>query len=255
VRHYAFPPKFGFELATESGVPRGSGLGGSSALGVAVHAVLRRALGKPLGLRERLVREAQLLECRVIGAPTGVQDFYPALYGGVQALWYRDGAVERETLPAGSAEFLESSLILAYTGQSRLSASTNWRVFKNAFEDRGRARKRLRAIGEAALKAREAVLQKDVTLLAEAVSEEWLARRGLAAGIETAAMRRLIAAAKRAGALAAKACGAGGGGCVMFVAREKARPDVERALRRAGARVMAVRIPARGLRVRRVIGS
>lgn len=246
-RRYAFPKGRGWELTTRSGVPRGSGLGGSSALGIALHTVFRRALGMRGIPRERLAAEARTVECAVLGAPAGVQDHYPALYGGAQVLWYRDGGVVREALPAASAAFLERSIVLAYTGQSRLSASTNWRVFRDAFEERRDVRRRLARIGEAALAAREAIVKRDGRQLGEAVAAEWQARRGLAAGIETTRMRDIARAAERAGALASKACGAGGGGCMMFVAREDARSAVEATLRRAGAAVLPVKIAKRGV--------
>jgi D-glycero-alpha-D-manno-heptose-7-phosphate kinase len=245
----------GADIEIGSEAPRGAGLGGSSALGVALHAAFRRALhagGGPRRIGKDLVREAQTVECHVIGAPTGVQDYYPALYGGAQTLWYRGGAVEREPLPHDSLSFLESALVLAYTGQSRLSASVNWRIFKAAFEGRLKVRGHLQAIGEAAFRTREAVLERSVKRLARAMAMEWEARRRLARGIETERMRRLIFLAKESGALAAKACGAGGGGCVVFVIPEGGgrREPVERALSQAGARVLPVRLARRGLRVR-----
>jgi D-glycero-alpha-D-manno-heptose-7-phosphate kinase len=269
-RHYLAPPakrrriggahRGGADIEIGSEAPRGTGLGGSSALGIALHAAFRRALhagGGPRRIGKSLVREAQTVECHVIGAPTGVQDYYPALYGGAQVLWYRGGAVEREPLPHDSLSFLESVLVLAYTGQSRLSASVNWRIFKAAFEGRLKVRDRLQAIGEAAFRMREAILERSVKRLARAMAMEWEARRRLARGIETERMRRLIFLAKESGALAAKACGAGGGGCVVFVIPEGRgrRELVEQALSQAGASVLPVRLARRGLRVRKVFAE
>jgi D-glycero-alpha-D-manno-heptose-7-phosphate kinase len=267
-RHYLAPPsrriggarRGGADIEVGSEAPRGAGLGGSSALGIALHAAFRRALhagGGPRRIGKNLVREAQTVECRVIGAPTGVQDYYPALYGGAQALWYRGGTAEREPLPHDSLPFLESVLVLAYTGQSRLSASVNWRIFKAAFEGRLKVRDRLQAIGEAAFRTREAILERSVKRLARAMAMEWEARRRLARGIETERMRRLIFLARESGALAAKACGAGGGGCVVFVIPEGRgrRELVEQALSQAGARVLPVRLARRGLRARKVFAE
>jgi D-glycero-alpha-D-manno-heptose-7-phosphate kinase len=179
------------------------------------------------------------------------------MYGGVQALWYRGGAVEREPLPRDILPFLESALVLAYTGQSRLSASVNWRIFKAAFEGRLKVRDRLQAIGEAAFRVREAILERSVKGLARAMDMEWEARRRLAPGVETERMRRLVFLAKESGALAAKACGAGGGGCVVFVIPEGRgrRERLEQALSRAGARVLPVRLARRGLRTRKIFAE
>ena len=49
---------------------------------------------KPAGL----IQQAQNLETTIIEAPTGWQDYYPAAYGGVQALWGTPAGVRREAL-------------------------------------------------------------------------------------------------------------------------------------------------------------
>jgi len=56
-------------------------------------------------------------------------------------------------------------------------------------------------------------------------------------------------AAKRAGALSGKVCGAGGGGCIVFLARPENRLRVEQALKEHGARVLEARPRRQGLRI------
>jgi D-glycero-alpha-D-manno-heptose-7-phosphate kinase len=53
--------------------------------------------------------------------------------------------------------------------------------------------------------------------------------------------------ARRAGALAAKVCGAGGGGCLFCFADPDRVPGVRAALTEAGARVLDFQIETRGL--------
>jgi D-glycero-alpha-D-manno-heptose-7-phosphate kinase len=50
--------------------------------------------------------------------------------------------------------------------------------------------------------------------------------------------------------VAAKACGAGGGGCVVFLVKPGAKERVEAALRDSGTAVLPCRIAPHGLRVR-----
>ncbi|HEX6987835.1 MAG TPA: GHMP kinase, partial [Bacillota bacterium] len=63
-------PPGGCELLTANQAPRGSGLGASSALLVALCAALAALCGEPPA-RDRLVRVAADLEAQVIGVPTG----------------------------------------------------------------------------------------------------------------------------------------------------------------------------------------
>jgi D-glycero-alpha-D-manno-heptose-7-phosphate kinase len=53
--------------------------------------------------------------------------------------------------------------------------------------------------------------------------------------------------AAKNGGRAAKVCGAGGGGCAVFMVREEARERVAEALREAGAHLLPFRVARDGL--------
>jgi D-glycero-alpha-D-manno-heptose-7-phosphate kinase len=69
--------------------------------------------------------------------------------------------------------------------------------------------------------------------------------------VSTPEIERMMAAAARAGALASKVCGAGGGGCMITLAGEGNREAVTRALTTEGATPIPFRINRTGLTVRR----
>src|SRR5205814_3069115 len=79
--------------------------------------------------------------------------------------------------------------------------------------------------------------------------EEWKFRRSNYANISTTLIDRLMAVASKTGGRAAKACGAGGGGCVVFMVREGAKERVAQALRMNGGTVLPCRVNPTGLRV------
>src|SRR5271157_5145912 len=79
-----FAPEKGLRLETNSQSPAGAGISGSSALMIATCAALARFTGRDIDL-EKLRVLAQNIEAQIIGVPTGCQDYYPALYGGVSA--------------------------------------------------------------------------------------------------------------------------------------------------------------------------
>jgi D-glycero-alpha-D-manno-heptose-7-phosphate kinase len=68
--------------------------------------------------------------------------------------------------------------------------------------------------------------------------------------ISTPLIDRVIASARRNGALAGKVCGAGGGGCVTLVIDPAARLRVEAAIIAEGAEVLPLRIDRDGVAVR-----
>ena len=65
----------------------------------------------------------------------------------------------------------------------------------------------------------------------------------------TPAIDKLISRAGSAGALAAKVCGAGGGGCVVFLVNPDHQNAVRDAVISAGGRLLDSRIDTEGLRV------
>ena len=86
-------------------------------------------------------------------------------------------------------------------------------------------------------------------LLARLIRAEWNHRKGNAPGITTPLIERLTRVASRHGATAAKVCGAGGGGCVLFYVQDGAKQRVARALAAEGATVLPTGISARGLTI------
>jgi D-glycero-alpha-D-manno-heptose-7-phosphate kinase len=60
---------------------------------------------------------------------------------------------------------------------------------------------------------------------------------------------RLVQVTRPAGAVGAKVCGAGGGGCVLFLVERGAKSRVSEAIQREGATVLPVRVAPGGVRV------
>jgi len=80
-----FEPQGGFTLTTDSEAPAGAGIGGSSAMAVAICAVLDRFTGAGKSKVDwiHISRDAEAI---VINVPTGTQDHYPPAFGGAAAI-------------------------------------------------------------------------------------------------------------------------------------------------------------------------
>jgi len=260
VAHFA--PRSGLTLTTWSEAPPGSGLGGSSALSIAVCAALSRAVPQPSGRGRGAERSgvnqlhdwvalARDIEARVLGVPTGEQDHYPAAYGGAQAIHLEPIRTRREALRLDLAA-LEERLLLVYTGEPRQSGVNNWEVFKKTLDGDRRLRRNFAEIAAVASAMREALLREDWPGVARLLRREWKVRRRNAPAISTPFIDRLIRVAKSSGGQAAKVCGAGGGGCVVFFCPPGRRGRVATALAKAGASLLPFRIARRGARVERL---
>lgn len=246
IRH--FLPDGGAEIRIRSEVPAGSGLGGSSALAIALITALVQWRNLPLRKRE-IIGIAAAAEAAALRTPTGVQDHYPAAYGGFSALWFPLQGCRREALALKRSfpSELHNRLILGYSGVSRFSGANNWEVFKRAFDADRSTLSALREIREAAMRMRQALLESDVERVGNCLRAEWRARVRLTEGIETPETKSLFKSLERAGASAVKICGAGGGGCFLALASDGRRAAVEQAIGEAECRVLDYRFSDSGV--------
>ena len=243
-----FRPAGGFTLTTNSTAPAGAGIGGSSAMAVAICAALDRLTGAGL-TRKDWIHISRDVEAVVIRVPTGTQDHYPPAFGGVAAILLGAGGERREALGC-DVDALEERLMLCYTGKPRQSGINNWEVFRRHIEGDPRIERNLETIAGIARQVRAALERNRWSELGRLMRQEWEYRRRNLRTISTPVIDRIIAAARRQGALAGKVCGAGGGGCVTLLIEPGARARVEAAVAAAGGTLLPVRIDRHGVRVR-----
>jgi len=241
-----FAPKEGLLIETDSESPAGAGISGSSALMIATTAALGRFTDRNLTLEQMRVI-AQNVEAQIINVPTGCQDYYPALYGGMSAIHLNADGIHRETIPV-SLEEVESRFVLAYTGAPRQSGINNWEVFKAHINGDKRVHRNFERIAEIARAMHHELLRADWDGVARLLREEWKLRRTNAPGITTPLIDKLIAVAGKNGGQAAKVCGAGGGGCVIFLVEKGAGSRVATAIGESGGRVLPLQVARDGLR-------
>jgi D-glycero-alpha-D-manno-heptose-7-phosphate kinase len=241
-----FAPKEGFLIETDSESPAGAGISGSSALMIAATAALARFTSRHLTLEQMRVI-AQNIEAQIIKVPTGCQDYYPALYGGVSALHLDADGIHREAVPVPIEE-MESRFVLAYTGAPRQSGINNWEVFQAHINGDKRVFRNFEQIAEIARAMHQALLKAEWEEVARLLRMEWKLRRTNAPRITTPLIDKLIAASLRHGGLAAKVCGAGGGGCVIFLVEKGEASRVANAIGEAGGHVLPLQIARDGLR-------
>lgn len=240
-----FRPTGGFTLTTDSEAPAGAGIGGSSAMAVAICAALDRLTGAGLR-REDWIHISRDVEAIVIRVPTGTQDHYPPAFGGAAAIVLAPGGERREALGCDLDE-LERRLVLCYTGKPRQHGINNWEVFKRHIDGDRRVSRNLEKISIIARGVRAALERNEWNEVGRLMREEWDFRRRNLRTISTPLIDRVISSARRQGALAGKVCGAGGGGCVSLVIDPEARARVEAAVVAAGAKLLPLQIDRGGV--------
>jgi D-glycero-alpha-D-manno-heptose-7-phosphate kinase len=242
-----FRPEGGFTLTTNSEAPAGAGIGGSSAMAVAICAALDRFTGAGKSKVDwiHISRDAEAI---VINVPTGTQDHYPPAFGGAAAIELLPGGERRIELRMNLDE-LERRVVVCYTGKPRQSGINNWEVFKAHIDQKRSVQGNLEHISRVAQQMRGALEGADWKETGQLMHEEWMFRRRTLPTISTKTIDTIIQNARRRGALAGKVCGAGGGGCVVLLIEPDARQSVEKSIVASGGTLLPLVIDRQGVTV------
>ncbi len=263
----------GLRLSTQTGIPRGSGLGTSSIMAGAVLACLGALLAGPANARSggmdaslasldggsvaRLFDEVLCLE-QMLTTGGGWQDQVGGLTGGVKLLTSRPGlpqeiCITPNRLTDDAERGLAARLLLVYTGQQRLAKNLLRSVMGRWMARDTEMVWLLRQIGQLAQAMRYALEAGDLGCFGALLSEHWELNKRMDAGCTNPFIDELFAvlAPYIAGG---KLAGAGGGGFVMAIARDaSAVEELAKALasRYPGTpvRVWPCAVPHEGLQI------
>lgn len=203
-------------LEYHADIPTSSGLGTSGVMNVVWLALTTHFKDKT-----KLAELAYDIE-RATGVVGGKQDQYAAVFGGINFMEFKNKKVKVNHLRLSKPliKKLENRLFLYYTGP-RLSSKFNQLVLNHILKKEKNTIETLKEIVKNTKQMYRALLKKDLNTFADLLNQEWILRKKLHPKITTKKIEKTITFAKQNGALAAKVCGAGGGGCILFYTTNK----------------------------------
>ena len=239
-----------FFITTRSDAPPGSGLGTSAAMGVALIGALSHHVSRPF-LPAEVAEMASEIEREELGIRGGKQDQYASAIGGFQFMEFHGDTVRTSPLRLSPRTLfeLQKHLVLCYTGKSRLSGDIHERVadaFSKGDPDTTVAIANLKRIARV---MKERLLLGDLEGSATLLSENWDNQKRLHPSVTNEQIDELFAIAAESGAAGGKACGAGGGGCVVFLAKPDHEHILRQALQDGGARMLDFVFDMHGLQI------
>jgi D-glycero-alpha-D-manno-heptose-7-phosphate kinase len=233
-------PQRGFRLQTSSQSPVGGGLGGSSSLTISILKAFEKMTREQFRDSHGRVHVAHNLEAAVLNTPTGTQDYYPADSGGLCLLHYDMNGIHLRTLSTEGTPFAEQFL-LVYTGKAHHSGLNNFEVLSRAVQKDKTTLKALWDLKSIADDMASACQARDWSQLPQLFRREFEARIRLAPAFSSPEIEKLADVSLKAGALAVKICGAGGGGCVLVWCPPGGREVVSQACQKAGFQVLSAK--------------
>jgi len=239
IQNYNKGQPIALELSTFCDAPVGSGLGSSSTLVVGMIKAFVELLNLPFDdyAIAHLAFKIERIDCGLQG---GRQDQYSATFGGFNFMeFYADDHAIVNSLRVKNWIIceLEASLVLYFTGVSRESARIIADQSSNVRSGAVDALGAMHNIKQEALVMKECLLRGDFDGVVESMLQGWENKKRSAKTVSNPQIDEIYDGARRAGALAGKVSGAGGGGFMWFFVPAEKRMDVVRSLNDFGGQI------------------
>ena len=211
------------ELTTLADIPAGSGLGSSGSFTTALLKALFTHYHRPLQ-QEELAEKACNIEIERLGEPIGKQDQYIAAYGGITSfIFQKNGKVIGKPLkiPMQTLLELEDHLLLFFTGFSReagiILKDQNTRSLQNDQE----MLSNLHYVKDLGYRCKEYLEKGKIQSFGDLMHEHWEHKKKRSGGMSNPMIDKWYQLAMDNGAIGGKLVGAGGGGFLMFMAKDR----------------------------------
>ena len=218
------------EIASFASLPAKTGLGSSSSFSVALVKCLHAFNGKKIDKGEA-AEAASRLEIELLSEPIGKQDQYAASFGGFNVYTFNADdtvSIEPVLLDYKKRLALEDHTMLFFTGITRIASSVLTEQKANIGNQNKFETMKEMAASVPTFKAK--LLAGDFKGLGEMLHQSWLKKKSLASNVSSSTIDDLYNAGVSAGAWGGKVLGAGGGGCVMFLAPVEKKAAVRTAV-------------------------
>ncbi len=224
-----------FTLTTYVDAPKGSGMGTSSTITVAILGAFVEWLNLPLGEYDiaKLAYEIEREDLQMAG---GKQDQYAATFGGVNFMEFYEDKVIVNPLRVRQQYLseLEFNLLLYYTGTSRLSAKIIEKQADSFTHKKNKSVEAAHKVKEQAVRMKEALLMGKLNEIGEILDFGWQYKKQMAPGISNEVIDNIYDTARKAGATGGKISGAGGGGFMTLYCPNNTRYEVMKELEKFG---------------------
>jgi D-glycero-alpha-D-manno-heptose-7-phosphate kinase len=237
------------EITTLADIPAGTGLGSSGSFTTALIKALYTHRKRHI-YQEELAELACHIEIDRLGEPIGKQDQYIAAVGGLTCFtFHRDGSVTAVPLKISMETMfdLEDNLLLFFTGFSRSASGILKDQKVKSQENNAEMLANLHYVKELGLRSRAALESGDAKLFGELMHEHWEHKKRRSGGMSNPKIDEWYNLGMNNGAIGGKLVGAGGGGFLMFMAKDRNR--LRQAMSSAGLEEVRFKFDFEGAKV------
>ena len=237
------------EITTLADIPAGTGLGSSGSFTTALLKALYTHRKRHIH-QEELAELACHIEIDRLCEPIGKQDQYAAAVGGLTCFtFHKDGKVTSTPLKISMETIfdLEDNLLLFFTGFSRSASGILKDQQVKSKKNDADMMANLHYVKDLGYRSKAALEEGDVKLFGELMHEHWEHKKRRSGGMSNAQIDEWYELAINNGAVGGKLVGAGGGGFLMFMAKN--RTQLRKAMAAAGLEEVRFKFDFEGAKV------
>jgi len=210
----------GLSVHYRSDIPAGSGLGTSATLNVVWLSLARRERVDSVEDKMQIAALAYDVE-KVLGIIGGKQDQYASALGGINLFEFNDTVQRRPVeMQDEQVKELEGPLVLCYTGTPRLSSNIHDKVWGNFRAGKRETVDALFALRDSAYEAEDCLETGSLERFGELLTVQFDSMKKLDSSTSNEQVEDLFELADSM-ILGGKPCGAGGGGCLLFLGKSE----------------------------------
>ena len=211
------------EVTTLADIPSGTGLGSSGSFTVALIKSLHSYNSIDVTQGE-LAEKACEIEIDILKEPVGKQDQFIASFGGLKHFEIdKNGSVSVSKLNVTDniIQNLESNLLLYFTGFTRNASDILKEQDEKTKKENTQMIDQIHFAKEIGLKIKKCLEQGDIDNFGTFMNEHWIEKKKRAPNMTNSQIDNIYNFGIENGALGGKVVGAGGGGFLLFYAKDK----------------------------------
>lgn len=237
------------EISSMADIPAGTGLGSSGSFTTALVKALH-SYKNELIHPQQLAEQACDIEINKLKEPIGKQDQYISAYGGITCFEFdKDAEVKAYPLKIDKETKydLEDNLLLFFTGYSRSASSILGEQNTKTQNNEKDMIDNLHFVKDLGLQSKRALESGDLIKFGELMNTHWQHKKKRSGSMSNEKIEEWYELALKNGAVGGKVIGAGGGGFLMFYAKDKVA--LRHAMFKVGLEEIRFRFDFEGTRV------
>ena len=219
---YYLSIKEGIDILFHADPPKKAGLGASASLSCALIAGILKLQENEID-KNNVAEMAFQVEDEVLKNAGGRQDQYAAVHGGFNCLEFQGNSkvkIEKLTIPISFRSELEKRLILYYTGQEHVSGDLVKDQIELYKEKKEKSKNYLDQLKEIAYSIKDSIISEDLESFGVLLQKDLEVKRLFNPRLMTEFMNSLNKGMIKRGAIGGRVCGAGGGGCMIWLIKD-----------------------------------